>query len=650
MRAYRDDQKFVNVRINILIWLIVVAFVFLAGAFWWVQGVQAEKFRELSESNHLREIKVPAKRGLILDRNGKILADNQAAYRLLLRRNDLRTREKADPAFRARMIQFVANTLDVPATEVEARIEKQKAIPRTRPIPIAEELTVNQVAEIESQKMAFPVLSVEPVMRRNYRYGTMAAHVLGYIGEANEKDMKEDPTLKLGDLIGKKGVELVYDQFLRGRDGARYMVVDSHGKELSEYLPSRREPQPGQNIYLTLDFELQRRAEQYFIDNEMVGSAVALDPRNGEILAMVSSPAFNPNVYSRRFTPEVYKTILSNPFKIELNRAIAGLYSPGSVFKIVMLMAGLENGVVTPSTQFGCGGSQAFFGRRFRCWKREGHGAVDAARAMKVSCDIYFYNVGARLGVDRIAAYAHNLTFGELSKIDLENEKAGLVPSEKWAREKQKRKWYPSETISVSIGQGPLIVTPLQVSNMMAAIANGGKVYRPHVLKMVETPGRDGKITRQTVAPEIVHEVKLPPAALKSVRDGLWAVVNEVGGTGGNARIEGLDVSGKTGTVQVIAQHTWVKAEHLPFKYRDHAWFSSFAPRDNAQMVVVVFVEHGGHGGSDAAPLAKQLYTARFRDAGTQNVNLQDPATLERIREGDLPLPAVSPTPPRITQ
>lgn len=635
MRAYRDDQKFVNFRINVLIWSIVMVFVFLAGAFWWVQGVQAERFRGLSESNHLREIPIPAKRGLILDRTGKILVDNQPAYSLMLRRADLRQRVKTDPEFHDRMMAFVSKTLGVPLPDLEKRMDDQKGTPFTRPIRIADDLTVTQIAAFEANQLTWPVLSVETVQQRNYRYGTMAAHVLGYMGEATEADMKKDPTLKLGDLIGKKGVELVYDGYLRGRDGARYMVVDTHGKELSEYVSARREPVAGQNVTLTLDFELQRRAEQYFIEGERVGATVALDPKTGEVMAMVSSPAFNPNVYSRRFTPDVYKTILSNPFKIELNRAISGLYSPGSVFKVVMLMAGLEYGVVNPSTTFYCGGSEAFFGRRFRCWKREGHGAVDGQRAMKVSCDIYFYNTGARLGVDRIAAYARNLTFGELSKIDLENEKAGLVPTEEWARVKQNRKWYPSETISVSIGQGPLIVTPLQTANMMAAIANGGKVLRPHVLKMVEVREPNGTMTKKQVAPEVLHEINLPPNALSAVRNALWKVVNEQGGTGSNARIDGLDVAGKTGTVQVIAQSGW--KQKLPFKYKDHAWFASFAPRDSADLVVVVFIEHGEAGSSNAAPLAKLLYQARFGDVGVETLDLANPATLEQLRQGELP-------------
>jgi len=644
MRVYRDDQKFLNLRINILMWGCVVVFFFLAGSFWYVQGVQADKFRGLAESNRLREETIRAKRGLIMDRNGKILADNQPAYNLVLRRADLKELVKSDRNHRAKMVAFIARTLDVPVQEVGARIEKGKIIPFNQPLPLAEDLTMPQVSEIEANRLTFPAIDVQNVQRRNYRYGTMAAHVLGFMGEATEKDMRENPDLKLQDLIGKKGVELVYDDFLRGRDGAQFTVVDSHGRTLDEYLPSRREPVPGKNVYLTLDFELQRRAEQYFIDNEMVGAVVALDPRNGEILAMASSPAFDPNVYSRRFTPQVWKTLTSNPFKIEINRAIQGLYSPGSVFKVVMGMAGLANGVITPSTTYNCGGSAVFFGRRFRCWKREGHGAVAFERALKVSCDIFFYNTGARLGVDRIADYSHKLTFGEISKIDLKDERPGLVPSEKWAREKQKRKWYPSETISVSIGQGPLLVTVLQTANMMASIANGGNVFRPHVLRVVEDTGADGKPIRRRVEPSIVHRLDLPPNALKAVQRALWKVVNEEGGTGGNARIAGLDVAGKTGTVQVIAQHTWIKTEHLPFKYRDHAWFASFAPTDNAEMVVVVFVEHGGHGGSDAAPLAKQLYEARFqKQIKTATINLADPETLQKLKEGELPKPGEKP-------
>jgi penicillin-binding protein 2 len=658
MRVYRDDQKFLTFRINALLWGIVVVFVFLAGSFWSVQGKQADRYRNLSESNALREVIVPAKRGLIFDRSGeKILADNQPAYSLSLDRVVMKPLLKADPAHRNKLVAFLAAVLGVPPQEIEARFEKGKEVKVTQPLIVAEDLQMSQVASLQAQSITFPELNVEPVQRRNYPYGTMAAHVMGFIGEVTEKDLEKHADLRQGDLIGKRGVELMYDSFehgdvkygLRGRDGAEYWEYDSHGRRLAELRKARREPQAGDNAYLTIDFELQRRAEQYFIENEFVGSAVALDPRNGEVLAMVSSPVFNPNVYSKRFTPDVWRTISSNPFKVELNRAIQGLYSPGSVFKTVMAMAGLSDNAIGTNTTFSCGGSGVFFGRRFRCWQKNGHGAVDVANALKVSCDIFFYNTGAKLGVDNISKYAHNLTFGEISQIDLDGEKAGIVPSTEWAAKKQHRKWYPSETISVSIGQGPLIVTPLQVANMMAAIANGGKVFRPHVLRMIEHQLPDGRVQRSEVPAQVLHQVPLSPGALQVVRRGLWKVVNEQGGTGGNARIEGLGVSGKTGTVQVIAQHGWVKTEGLPFKYKDHAWFASYAPAENPQMVVVVFVEHGGHGGVDAAPLAKLLYEARFhKEISTANIDLTNPETLEQIKEGDLPIPGQQPKAPPV--
>src|SRR5688572_24178584 len=519
MRVYRDDQKFLQFRINAVLWGIVAAFVFLAGSFWFVQGVQAEKYRGLADANALREIEIPPKRGLIMDRKGKILADNQPSYELQVDRVVMKPLLKADKQRRERLLGFLSSVLQVPEPEMLARWDKEsKAMSFQQPFTIAEDLSMSQVAAVQAQSIAFPEVNVVPVQRRNYPYGTMAAHVLGFIGEVNDKDLKGNKDLEQGDLIGKRGVELMYDQYLRGRGGAEYWEYDADGRRLSEYQPARKQPVPGDNVYLTVDFELQRRAEQYFAENEMVGAAVVLDPRNGEVLAMVSSPAYNPNVYSKRFAPDVWKTIISNPFKIEVNRAIQGLYSPGSIFKVVMAIAGLSDGVVDTHTTFGCGGSGVFRGRRFRCWKREGHGSVNVERAMKVSCDIYFYNVGDRLGVDKINEYAHKLTFGEISHIDLDGERPGLVPSTKWRAEhpvKGDKKWYPAETISVAIGQGPLIVTPLQVANMTVAVANGGRVFQPHVVRYVDRVQKDGSYQRFRVPSRVLHEVKMSEPALR---------------------------------------------------------------------------------------------------------------------------------------
>ncbi len=650
MRVYRDDQKFLTFRINALLWGIIAIFVFLAGSFWFVQGVQAEKYRNLSDANALRPVVMPAKRGLILDRTGqKILADNQPAYSLTLDRVVMRPIVKGDKTHRGKLIIFLTQVLGTTPQDIEARFEKGKAIPFARPIPVAEDLTLSQVASVQAQSLSFPELNVEPVQRRNYPYGTMAAHIIGFIGEVNERDLlRQHKDLKQGDLIGKRGVELMYDEYLRGKDGTQFWEYDSHGRRLAEVKTARQEPVAGNNVYLSIDFDLQRRAEQYFIENEFVGAAVALDPRNGEVLAMVSSPEFNPNIYSKRFNPETWKLISSNPFKVELNRAIQGLYSPGSVFKTVMAMAGLAESAIGPGTTFSCGGSAVFFGRRFRCWRRQGHGAVAVENGIKMSCDIFFYNVGARLGIDKIAKWATNLGFGQISKIDLDGEKAGIVPSEEWAAKKQHRKWYPSETISVAVGQGPLIVTPLQTAVMMATIANGGTIYRPHVVKMIERTKADGSVERLQVASEVNRKLEFPPGALETVREGLWKVVNEEGGTAGNSRITGLDICGKTGTAQVIAQSGWFSTAGLPFMQRDHAWFVSYATLRSPQIVVAIFVEHAGqHGGTDAAPLAKMLYQSKFKEQiENARLDLNNPETLEMIREGKLPVPGQEPKAP----
>jgi penicillin-binding protein 2 len=649
MRVYRDDQKFTNFRINVVLWANVIMFGMLVVAFWFVQGLQADRYRSLSEANTLREVVTPAKRGLIMDRNGKILADNQAAYQLTIDRVILKPLVRADKSHKDRLFAFLAEILGVTPQEVSSRFDKGAAAGGMQPIAVADDLTMTQVAGIEARGINFPEINVDPVQRRNYPYSTMGCHVLGYIGEATEKDLAARKDLRLGDLIGKRGVELMYDNYLRGKDGAQYWEYDSRGRRLAEYRSARKDAVAGDNVYLTIDFDLQRRAEQYFIENEFVGSAVALDPRNGEVLAMVSSPEFNPNVYSKRFTSEVYETILSNPFKIEMNRSIQGLYSPGSVFKTVMAVAGLSEGAIGPETTFDCGGSAVFFGRRFRCWRKNGHGPVAVERGLKESCDIFFYNVGARLGVDKIAEYAKDLGFGNINQIDLDGEKAGIVPSTEWAAQKQHRKWYPSETISVAIGQGALVVTPLQVATMMASVANGGTVYRPHVVRTIEHVNNDASVKRFKVESQALRRLKLSPQVIDHVKNGLWKVVNEQGGTASNARITGLNVAGKTGTVQVIAQSGWFSTAGLPFIYRDHAWFASYAPNDNPQMVVVVFVEHAGaHGGTDSAPLAKMLYESRFQRqvASNTTLDLANPETIERIKEGKLPQPGVAPKAP----
>ena len=617
MRILPNGRKVSERRIHVAIGAVLLAFAVLAGAYWQMQSAQADRFAALARTNSLRAVRIPAPRGLIHDRNGKLLVENGAVYLLLLDRSQLQQAQQSDPGALQKTLAFVSDITGTTVEDLQKRIAAQNHVPRVVSVAIAEELTVAQVAAVHASSTEVPALRVVAEPRRHYPFGAFAAHVLGYVGEVTPEDLARNASLERGQLIGKKGVELMYDHLLRGRDGIRYVRVDAHGREIAEEPSGRRDAVPGQDIYLNLDFQLQRQAEEYFVTNEFVGVAVALDPTDGGVLVMASSPAFDPNVFSRRFTPDAYKVILSNPFKIEVNRAVAGLYSPGSVFKIVMAVAGLESGVITPATTFHDRGSEVFFGRRFRGWRREGLGIVDVEDALKVSSDIFFYHVGARLGIDGIAEWSQQFGLGSITGIDLENEKAGLVPSEEWAKRVQNRKWYQSETISVAIGQGPLLATPLQMANVMAAIATGGTVYQPRILQEVRSRKADGTVDRRRLPPRVIHRVPINPVALAAVREGLLKVVNEPGGTGANARLPNVIVAGKTGTAQVVAQQGWVRSETLPFKYRDNAWFGSYAPAAKPTIASAIIIQHGGHGGAEAAPLAKVLYETHFGQPGT---------------------------------
>ncbi len=354
------------------------------------------------------------------------------------------------------------------------------------PLVMAEDLTLDQVARMEAASLEHPEFEIEVRQRRFYRHGTQTAHVVGYLGEANERALNQRSDLHAGDLVGVKGVEQTYDSILRGVDGRRVVVVDSRGKFVHEEL--RQPSHPGANLELTLDLELQQEAERFFADK--VGSAVALDPRNGEILAMVSAPSFNPNVFARRIEHSDWRAIVDAPHQPLQNRAMQNTYPPGSVFKIVTAIAALEQGTVHPNDAVSCSGATRVFNHTFRCWKRGGHGRVDLRRAIAQSCDVYFYHLGARLTIDPIASWSKRLGLGEVTGLDLVGEKAGLVPDREWSLRQRGTMWFPGETVSVSIGQGPLLVTPLQVAVMMATVANGGHVVQPHLSRSLAAAAR----------------------------------------------------------------------------------------------------------------------------------------------------------------
>jgi penicillin-binding protein 2 len=562
----------------------------IATGFWFVQLVQGDYYRELAENNRLRKLPVKAPRGLIYDRKGRLLVENVPSYNLML--------DRSRSADLERSLEFAAMVLARPLAELQRLMAGYAAIPNFKPVLLAENLTLSEVARLGVEGLEYPEFEVEVQHLRLYRHGPQTAHLLGYLGEATQEEIDASKgAYQPGDLVGKKGVEQTYDLALRGKDGERLVVVDSRGELLKDY---RREPAvPGRPLRLAIDLDLQQEAARWFDGPEKVGAVIAMDPRNGEILALVSAPSYNPNLFARRLQRADWQALIDDPNHPLQNRAIQNTYSPGSTFKIVMETAGLTEGVFNVHTGVGCAGAKTFYGRPFRCWRAGGHGVVNAHSAFKVSCDVYFYTLGQKLGIERIARYARLFGLGSPTGIDIDGEKRGLVPDPEWSLEARKHPWYPGETISVSIGQGPVLITPLQMAEMTALVANGGYRVTPHLLKdaKLPPPGR----------------VAFDEGALEAVRGGMRAVVNEPGGTGyGSVRLPGVEIAGKSGTVQVIAYSQRIDPRHMPFKYRDHAWFTSFAPVADPELVVTVFAEHGGGGSRVAGPIAQAVYAKYF--------------------------------------
>jgi penicillin-binding protein 2 len=547
--------------------------------YWYAQIVQYAQYRQLSENNRLRVARVLAPRGIIEDRTGRTLVENLPSYNVHLA-SDLGA--AIEPGLR-----FAGEVLGVEVDELRRRAAAEPSL-------LAEDLDLVQLARFEAAALEHPEFRIEVVHRRLYRHGAQTAHLLGYVGEVSQRELTAEasPYLRAGDLIGKEGVEQAFDRRLRGRDGRAVMIVDSRGRVIAQ--PSREAAAPGERLRLALDLELQQEAELQLAGK--VGALVALDPRDGAVRALYSSPSYDPNLFSRRLGRDDWDALLSAPYDPLQNRALASAYPPGSVFKIVMALAGLEEGTFDPATRVYCSGSVRLHGRSRRCWKRGGHGSVGVEQALKHSCDVFFYLGGQELGIERIAHWSRHLGLGQPTGIDVPGEKAGLVPDPEWSQRVRRHPWYPGETISVAIGQGPILTTPLQVAVMTAVVANGGSLVVPYVLPAAARRPRP---------------LELRPESLALVREALRSVVEE-GGTAARIRLPGIEVAGKTGTAQVIEQKTWIDSNQLEFEHRDHAWFTSYAPVEAPELVVVAFIEHGGHGSSVAAPMVKALYEKYF--------------------------------------
>jgi len=593
-----EERKVPVWRITMLQVSAIAGFLLLAGTFWFFQVIQHEQFREMAENNHQRELALRAPRGVLFDRNGRVLVENRPAFNVSIVR--LKT---TDLDRTVRMLSAVAG---VDERNVREIVDRHLHEPSYRPIVVIENATLAQVAAISARRLDFelPDVVVQQVPTREYPTNELGAHLFGYVGEATDSQVESDDLLKSGDIVGQAGLEKAHNALLMGKDGARTVIVNSVGREMGEL--ERTEPIEGRRLKLTIDYDVQKAIEDGFNASGFNGAAVVLDPQTGEVLGFSSRPAYDPNAFAAGIDRATWLRLNTDDLRPLQNRAIQGRYSPGSTFKMAVGLAALEEGVITPDFKVHCTGGANFYGRYFKCWKKGGHGTVDLRHAIEQSCDVYFYTVGNMVGVDRIHKWATLLGLGAMSGIDLPNEVAGLVPSTEWKKQRTGEKWYASETISVSIGQAQVSVTPVSMAVYMATLANGGTRVTPHLVKAYD----EGKGWMPIPSPPPQSKVTIDHEKLQAIRDGLWMVVN-AGGTGGRARIANEDVSGKTGTAQVISNQGRAAAARSGKDFRDNGWFVFFAPRDHPAIAGVVFLEHGIHG-PNAASLAHHILDVFF--------------------------------------
>ena len=598
--ASPDDRRRVGFRLTVLQSIITVVFSILAVSFWVLQVVQHEKYLEMAENNHQRTLALRAPRGMVFDRNGELLVRNRQAYSISIDREHTTDMN--------RTVRLVASVLNIEEARVREIVDRHRREPTFRPITLIQDASDAQVAAVLARRYELPDVLVQPMPTREYPAAPiMAAHVFGYVGEVSEAQVAASNELKSGDIVGLTGIEKIYNALLMGEDGARRVVVNSVGREIR--VDEKIDPLEGKRVELTIDADVQRSVENGFRALGFNGAAVLLDPSNGEVLSYTSLPSYDPNAFAaggdRRNA--AWTSLNTDPLKPLNDRALQLRYSPGSTFKMAVAAAALEEGVIAPDFQVTCRGAGVFNGNVHKCWKPGGHGTVDLRRAIEGSCNVYFYTVGNMVGVDKINKWATAFGLGVKSGIDLPNEVAGIVPSTEWKRRTTGEKWYAGETTSVAIGQGQVTVTPLSMAVYMATLANGGTRVTPHLLRAVD----EGGGWKPVPAPAPQSVVTMKASNLQAIRDGLWMVVNHAG-TGGKARIDGYDVSGKTGTAQVISLEGGRRARGQTSRdLRDHGWFVFFAPRDNPQIAGVIFGEHAEHGAS-VAPIARHALETFF--------------------------------------
>jgi penicillin-binding protein 2 len=595
----REQDPLIAARIRGVLCVGFALFGLLFIRLYWLQMVQHDRFRTLSENNRLRIRTIRAPRGQILDRNGRPIAETQASFDLICSPVDV-----TDLEGQIRLLEEIVEF------EPEEVLEKIRTAMKANPfaaVTVARDLRFEQVSVIEFNREALSGFSILVEAKRSYPYGPAFAHALGYVGEASpaELDQSKDERLAMGDIVGKYGLERNMDDVLRGINGGRHMEVDAAGrdKRLVEEVP----PRTGGIVYTTLDADLQKTAEEAM--EKHAGAVIAMVPKTGDILAFVSTPAFDPNAFSRGIRKAEWQALAVDVRKPMQNKGLQGTYAPGSTVKPFVALAALTEGVQDPKATVRCPGYLQIGNRRFRCWREKGHGAVDMYRAIVQSCDVYFYTMGLRLGPDRIAKLEKDAGLGTITGIDLPGERKGLVPDTEWKRKVSKERWYDSERAILGIGQGAVHITPLEMLAGYSAIAAGGEVMRPRLVRKIMR--MDG--TRKENPVQLLRKLPWNPEDVAFIRRALSGVVNDYG-TGGAAKLPGIEVGGKTGTAQVAAvKGKMIKSENLPYLLRDHAWFAAFAPVADPEICVVAMLEHGGHGGSAAAPIVKAVMQEYFR-------------------------------------
>ena len=600
-----ETNDVIKKKIRVFAMLVIFVFLCLLMRIWYLQILKWQYLTGLSENNRVRMVSLPAYRGKIKDRNGETLVSIRPSFNLYI------TPEDAGDSVSS--LDLLAEKIKFKRGKLKKSIGREKSF---KDILIKADISREEVAFIEENNMRLPGIKIKAEPLRNYVYKDLMSHTLGYLGEISKSKLKNTNNLfySQGDFVGKNGLENIFESTLRGKKGHKEVEVDVSGRELKTIrrLPS----ESGNNLILTLDVKVQAELEKAMTSTPekiVNGSAVVIKVQTGEILAIASKPTFDPNEFAEGITSGSWRKLINDEMHPLQNRSIHSQYPPGSTYKIAVAYAALEEGVIDPETTIYCPGHFKLGRGRYRCWKKSGHGAVNLHDALVQSCDVYFYTLGHRMGIDTLARYAKKFGFGTPAGIGLSREKSGLVPSTQWKLKNRKKAWLLGETISASIGQGYNLVTPLQQANMMAAVANGGMLLKPYIVKRIEEPGGT---TIKEFFPEIRGKIAGSSENLEVIRKALRDVVNGVRGTGKRSRLKNIIVSGKTGTVQVVrmkSNEELEKENEVPYKYRDHAWFVAFAPYEKPEIAVAVLVEHGGHGGTTAAPIAKKIFKKYFK-------------------------------------